>query len=131
MVTFRFRGRFVRSDGHPFIWRLGLAGLVHAQFGTIHPFMDGNGRTGRALVHVVLRRRGLAPSYVPPVSVILAADRSGYSRGLTAFRQGDIDGWLMRFSVATARAAGLAGDYLDAVEELRVQRHGPSFLTAV
>jgi Fic family protein len=38
------------------------AALVHAQFETIHPFDDGNGRTGRALIQVVLRRRGVAPS---------------------------------------------------------------------
>ncbi len=48
------------------------AALVHAQFETIHPFDDGNGRTGRALIHVVLRRRGLAPAYVPPISVMFA-----------------------------------------------------------
>jgi len=95
------------------------AGLMHAQFETIHPFMDGNGRTGRALVHVMLRRRGLAPSYVPPVSVVLAADRSRYIRGLTAFRTGDVDGWLMEFAAATAQAATLAADYLDAVEALQ------------
>jgi len=37
------------------------AALAHAQFETIHPFDDGNGRTGRALIHVILRRRGLPP----------------------------------------------------------------------
>src|SRR5439155_1398021 len=45
------------------------AAVAHAQFETIHPFADGNGRVGRALIHVVLRRRGLAPRYVPPVSL--------------------------------------------------------------
>jgi len=51
------------------------AALVHAQFETIHPFDDGNGRTGRTLIHVVLRRRGLAEVFVPPVSVAFARDR--------------------------------------------------------
>jgi len=95
------------------------AGLIHAQFETVHPFMDGNGRTGRALIHVVLRRRGLAPAYVPPISVVLAADRSRYIRGLTAFRNGDVDGWLLEFAAATARAASLAAGYLDAVEDVQ------------
>jgi Fic family protein len=65
------------------------AALIHAQFETIHPFEDGNGRTGRALVQIVLRRRGIAPSYVPPVSVILAAERDAYIDGLGEFRFGD------------------------------------------
>jgi Fic family protein len=63
------------------------AALVHAQFETIHPFEDGNGRTGRALVQVVLRRRGLAPDYVPPISIVLANARDRYIAGLTAFRE--------------------------------------------
>jgi Fic family protein len=95
------------------------AAVAHAQFETIHPFMDGNGRTGRALIHVILRRRGLTPAYVPPISVVLAADRGDYIRGLTAYRQGGTDSWLSGFAVATARAAVLAEEYLDAVERLQ------------
>jgi len=52
------------------------AGIVHAQFETIHPFADGNGRTGRALIHVVLKRRGLARHLVPPISLALATRAS-------------------------------------------------------
>lgn len=94
------------------------AALVHAQFETIHPFMDGNGRTGRALVHVVLRRRGIAAHYVPPISVLLASDRARYIAGLVAFREGRMETWLERFAVAAARSATLAAEYLGAVEAL-------------
>lgn len=95
------------------------AAIVHAQFETIHPFEDGNGRTGRALVHVVMRRRGLAPSYVPPISVVLAADKGSYIEGLTLYREGDVAAWLERFAVATAQAASLADRYLRAVADLQ------------
>src|SRR5450759_3125739 len=62
------------------------AAIAHAQFETIHPFVDGNGRTGRALIHLILRRRGLAPRVVPPVSLILATLASDYVSALTAYR---------------------------------------------
>jgi Fic family protein len=91
------------------------AAMVHAQFETIHPFDDGNGRTGRALIHVVLRHRGIAVSYVAPISVVLAADRARYIEGLTQFRDGDIQAWIEHFAIASATAAGLADAYLDAV----------------
>ncbi len=94
------------------------AAMVHAQFETIHPFHDGNGRTGRALVHVVLRRRGMAVSYVPPISVVLANERERYIRGLTGFRSGELGPWIEQFAAAAARAAGLATDYLGAVTRL-------------
>ncbi len=94
------------------------AAMIHAQFETIHPFDDGNGRTGRALVHVVLRRRGIAASYVPPISVVLATERDRYIRGLTEFRSGDVGSWVEQFAAAAARAAGLATDYLEAVTVL-------------
>ncbi len=97
------------------------AALVHAQFETIHPFEDGNGRTGRALVQVVLRRRGIAPSYVPPISVMLAAERDAYIDGLGEFRLGEPMRWVARFAVACARAATLAARYLDAVGDLQTE----------
>ena len=97
------------------------AALVHAQFETIHPFEDGNGRTGRALVQVVLRRRGVAPGYVPPVSVILVADRDAYIAGLGRFRFGDPVRWVAEFAAATARAATFAARYLDAVRDLQTE----------
>jgi Fic family protein len=94
------------------------AALVHAQFETIHPFEDGNGRTGRALVQVILRRRGLAPDYVPPISVVLAAARDRYINGLTRFRGDGIVEWIEHFSAAAAQSAHLAKQYLGEVEAL-------------
>ncbi len=105
------------------------AAIAHAQFETIHPFADGNGRTGRALVQVLLRRRGLAPRYVPPISVVLASERDRYIAGLTAFRNGRENEWIELFAAVSARAAILATDYLQQVavlqerwqEQLRVE----------
>ena len=74
------------------------AALVHAQFETIHPFADGNGRTGRALIHVVLRRRKVAPAYVPPISVVLATARDRYIEGLTGFRADRLPEWIEQFA---------------------------------
>lgn len=112
------------------------AALVHAQFETIHPFDDGNGRTGRALVHVVLRRRGMVPRFLPPISVVFAGARDRYIAALTRFREADEAGvaaWIGHFAAATLRAARLARAYLAAVralqerwrERLRAQSHVP------
>ena len=94
------------------------AALAHAQFETIHPFDDGNGRTGRALVQVVLRRRGLAPDYVPPISVVLAKRKDRYIAGLTDFREDRIEKWVAHFAAAAAEAAMLASAYLRRVTQL-------------
>ncbi|MGH7563904.1 MAG: Fic family protein [Gemmatimonadota bacterium] len=94
------------------------AALVHAQFESIHPFDDGNGRTGRALIHVVLRRRDVAPAYVPPISVRLAAARDHYITGLNGFRADRIGEWIEQFAAVATGAAHLATAYLRAVREL-------------
>jgi Fic family protein len=104
------------------------AALVHAQFETVHPFHDGNGRTGRALIHVVLRRRRIAMHYVSPISVALAAAKGRYVAGLTAFRTDDVQGWIQYFADAALSSARLATRYLNAVRELgerwKDQLHG-------
>ena len=74
---------FCNEDSLP---PLAQAAIAHAQFETIHPFVDGNGRTGRALIHMILRRRGLAPRLLPPVSLVLATWSQDYVNGLTETR---------------------------------------------
>lgn len=94
------------------------AALVHAQFETIHPFADGNGRAGRALIHAVLKRRRLALAYVPPISVVLAASRDRYIEGLVRFRGDRVGAWIEQFAVAARAAATLADAYLREVQDL-------------
>jgi Fic family protein len=108
--------RFCNDDTLPVLVQ---AALVHAQFETIHPFADGNGRTGRALIHVILRRRGLAPTFVPPISVILAREKERYIKGLTLFREDRIPEWLEIFASAADRSARLARTYTTRVAELQ------------
>ena len=94
--------RFVARDELP---ALAQAAIAHAQFETIHPFEDGNGRVGRCLIHFVLRRRGLAAHYVPPVSPVLAANYSLYIEGLTAYREHREPEWCGIFARATNLAS--------------------------
>ena len=60
------------------------AALVHSQFIAIHPFEDGNGRTGRALIHVVMQKRALTRHLTVPISSALARHRSAYIDSLNA-----------------------------------------------
>jgi len=97
------------------------AAIAHAQFETIHPFVDGNGRTGRALIHLIFRRRGLAVRVLPPVSLILATWAQDYIDGLTVTRyRGPVtsqvarDGsnlWIGRFATACSRAVEDASSF--------------------
>jgi Fic family protein len=109
------------------------AGMAHAQFETIHPFVDGNGRTGRALIHVILRRSGLAPRLVPPVSLVLATWSADYIDGLIRTRYvGDpdsraaIDGmnaWISLFAGACQRSVSDAEAYEERVRVLQAEWH--------
>lgn len=78
--------RFTQRTDLPLLTQ---AAIAHAQFETIHPFTDGNGRTGRALIHAMLRGHGLTRKVTVPVSAGLLADTPAYFGTLTAYRNGD------------------------------------------
>lgn len=94
------------------------AALVHAQFETIHPFTDGNGRVGRALIHTALTRRGTTPDVVLPISLVLATLSDTYVDGLTTYRtdapagspdwHAARDRWITIFAQAAIHAADQA-----------------------
>ncbi len=117
---------YVNGDEHPPLLQ---AALAHAQFEMIHPFGDGNGRAGRALIHVVLARRGVAPRFVPPVSVVLARRADDYVAALqrcahvgasdSAGRQAAVVDWLWLFDAAMGQAADRALAYCDDVSALQ------------
>ncbi|NUW35079.1 Fic family protein [Nonomuraea sp. SMC257] len=112
------------------------AALVHAQFETIPPFTDGNGRVGRALIHTVLTRRGLTPSAILPISLVLLTRCDAYVAGLTTFRHaGDagspeaesgVNDWLRVFFAASITAVEQAERFADELKELHgewLERH--------
>ena len=93
------------------------AALAHAQFETIHPFADGNGRIGRLLIGWMLHRR-LGLAVPPPVSVAFLRDVGGYLSGLTLYRTTGPDAWVRWFSGTLEHAATSASATLAAVAEL-------------
>lgn len=78
--------------------------IAHAQFETIHPFPDGNGRTGRALIQSMLRNKRLTRQVTVPVSAGLLSDTGSYFQALTAYRDGDPAPIVQRLSEASMLA---------------------------
>ena len=101
------------------------AAIAHAHFETIHPFVDGNGRTGRALIHVLLSWAGLTPHAPLPLSAVLLADVDSYFRSLDAYRRGEPLVIVELFIGAAARAAALgrsAGRQIGRTVEAMLER---------
>lgn len=104
---------YLSDDEHPALLQ---AALAHSQFETVHPFADGNGRAGRAIIQLVLRRRGVATRVVPPVSLVLATPADTYIDALDGTRS---DGptltgqlaWAELFLSATGRACRDAAQF--------------------
>jgi len=116
--------RFCSDDSLPAVVQ---AALAHAQFETIHPFIDGNGRTGRALIHLILRRRGLAARVLTPVSLVLATWATDYVAALQGTRyrgqpasaaaHEGLNRWVGLFAAACRRAVDDAAGF-----DARVQK---------
>ncbi len=106
-------------------WRPALvqAAIAHAQFESIHPFTDGNGRIGRALVNTVLRRRGATTRVVVPLASALVARRDRYFDLLNAYREGDVRPLIATFAqssrIAAAESQITAGRLGEIPEEWR------------
>lgn len=95
--------RFVQRDDIP---ALVHAAIAHAQFETVHPFADGNGRTGRALVHAMMRAKGLTRHVTVPVSAGLLTDTDAYFGALDTYRVGDASRFVTLMAQATFTAIG-------------------------
>ena len=117
---------FCNDDSLP---ALAQAAVAHAQFETVHPFVDGNGRTGRVLMHMVLRRRGLGLRVLPPVSLVLATWSSEYVARLMETRylgapdsaeaHAGINRWIALFASACRRATEDASRFEEQVRTLQ------------
>lgn len=116
---------FAARDDLPALVQIAVA---HAQFETIHPFVDGNGRTGRALAQAMLRAKGLAAHATVPISAGLLTDTEGYFNDLQAYRAGDAGPVIRRFAAAARYAAAtgrvLVDDLRGELERSRLQLAG-------
>lgn len=121
--------RFVNEAQLP---PVAVASLVHAQLETIHPFADGNGRTGRALTHTLLKRFGLVRHTIPPVSLVLATDKTRYISNLEAFRVDNenpthrpfaevASDWIEYFSRSISLACTRATEFEDTISAIQME----------
>lgn len=114
--------RYVSTSGeHPLL----LAAISHLQFESIHPFEDGNGRTGRALIHAILERGGAVRSGLLPVSTAIRAREREYVQHLSASRTDDpavaaeaLNAWVRFFVEIASEACERVREIQDAIRAL-------------
>ena len=99
--------------------------IAHAQFETVHPFTDGNGRTGRALIQAMLRNKRLTRQVTVPVSAGLLANTDAYFAALGSYRDGDsapiVEQLSAASNLAVANGRHLVGDLRSIRERWRSQ----------
>ncbi|MEK6711828.1 MAG: Fic family protein, partial [Nitrospinota bacterium] len=120
--------KFIHADT-PEIPALVKAGLVHVQFETIHPFLDGNGRLGRLLITFILCAQGILKEPLLYLSLYFKTHRQQYYDLLQRVREiGDWEAWLEFFlegvAETSAQAADAAREILDLFERDRRRIEG-------
>lgn len=110
------------EDDTPLLIRLGL---IHVQFETLHPFLDGNGRMGRLLVTFLLCERGALIKPVLYLSHFFRMNREEYYSRLQAVRdKGDWEGWLKFFLTGVAAVSDEATETSRRIVQLREAHRG-------
>lgn len=108
---------FANRDDMP---ALAQAAIVHAQFESIHPFTDGNGRIGRALIHAVLRKRRVTRHLTVPIASGLVSHRDQYFQALNDYRAGNASTIVTMLasaaSIATRESRQTAADIIEISE---------------
>jgi Fic family protein len=107
---------YINRTDIPVLERVAIA---HAQFETLHPFPDGNGRTGRALMHSMLRAKGLTRNVTVPVSSGLLAEVDSYYQSLTDYRAGNPEPIITVTADAAFRAINNAQQLVHDLLDLR------------
>lgn len=107
---------FINRDDLP---ALAHAAIAHAHFETIHPFVDGNGRTGRALIHAMLRAKGMTQHVTVPVSAGLLSDTDAYFDALTSYRKGNPGPIVVRLAEASLLAVTNGSQLVAELREIR------------
>jgi Fic family protein len=95
------------------------AGLIHAQFETIHPFLDGNGRTGRMLITFYLWKEGFLEKPVLFLSSYFRRHQKEYYKKLAAYHNGKVEEWIDFFLDGVIEIAGEAIDIVGKITLLR------------
>lgn len=99
------------------------AAIVHAQFESIHPFIDGNGRIGRALIHAVLRRRRATRHLTVPIASALVAHRETYFEALNDYRAGHAQTMVAMLASAVRIATAESWETATRIHDVREQWH--------
>lgn len=106
--------------GQPTTLPLAHIAVAHAQFETIHPFVDGNGRVGRAIIHRYLRKANLASHVTVPISAGLLANTRAYVDALTAYRVGDPVPIVYEMARAAKDSAAVGEELVNELQQLRL-----------
>jgi len=109
-----------RNDIHPII----LSAIVHAQFETIHPFADGNGRVGRILIQMLLANKGLIRTATIPLSAGLLANKNEYYQALNDYRAGNYLPIIKQICISVSQAINASWETAGKIEKLRNEWFG-------